>query len=506
MQGRTVHLNDTEPVATGGEAFPNDKPLGGTLPIDSQVNDAVAGGPLSEGLLRCGQVVDRYRIVRLIASGGMAHVYEAVHAFTQRQVALKVMHHRLADRRDLVERFRHEAMALSSIRHENVVNVENAGLTDDGHVFIAMDLLNGRNLRDVLKLGKPMGLLESLQLVGEVAAGVAAAHDIQVIHRDLKPENIFCAKDGPAKVLDLGTAKFAGNNAPTTQTALGKVIGTAAYIAPERLAGDPGDERCDIYALGLVLYECIAGFHPMVPTGKWPGAAEIAARQVTYNPRPIPGLSDHVWNLIAKAIHKKPERRFQSMREFRSALCAAVPGFMGSGSLSSPGPTKFSWAGLGLPVIAGIIVGSSLAGLTYRWRHSPASEAKALPPTVVSVPPIQNGRATFQDDLVQPRILDTPVVPVMPLTTAIAANAPSTDAAPAAANLLSTKSGAVAPLAKAQAKSAADPPVKPTEVNGVESKPGKLSSGASKAGVGSANNLNTVTTQSAKEDLPASGL
>src|SRR5664280_1530876 len=281
MKGRTVHFNDTETVSTGGEgAFANQGPNDGTLPIDSRDDDTAPGGPLSENILGAGRVVDRYRIVRLIASGGTARVYEAVHAYTQRPVALKVMHHRLANRPDIVERFRNEAMALSSIRHDNVVNVENAGLTEDGHVFIAMDLLNGENLRTVLNQARRLELHAATKLIGEVADGVAAAHEIHVIHRDLKPENIFCVKGGPAKVLDLGTAKFAGNNAPTTQTARGKVTGTAAYIAPERLAGEPGDERSDIYSLGLVLYECIAGFHPLNPTGNWPNAAEIAARQV----------------------------------------------------------------------------------------------------------------------------------------------------------------------------------------------------------------------------------
>ncbi len=324
MRGRTVNLNDTEPIVGSGGPLPNGSPGTCTVPVETNVADTVPGGPPSASVFRKGYVVDRYRIVGLIASGGMARVYEAVHVFTQKSVALKVMHHRLSDRRDLVERFRHEAIALSSIRHRNVVNVENAGLTEDGHVFIAMDLLRGQNLRQVLESGKRFELIEALQLVSDVAEGVAAAHDIKIIHRDLKPENIFCANGEPAKVLDLGTAKFAGDNAPTTQTAFGKVVGTAAYIAPERLQGEVGDERCDIYSLGLLLYECIAGFHPLAPTGQWPSAAEVVARQITYNPRSIPGLPSDIWHLIAKAMHKKPDARFRSMHEFRTAITAAV--------------------------------------------------------------------------------------------------------------------------------------------------------------------------------------
>jgi serine/threonine protein kinase len=500
MRGGTVKLNDTQPVVAGGEGPTADRQVGtSTVPIDAFGDETAPGGPLSENILRSGQVVDRYRIVRLIASGGMARVYEATHAFTKKQVALKVMHHRLADRPDMVERFRHEAMALSSIRHENVVNVENAGLTDDGHVFIAMDLLNGKNLREVLESGNRLGLKEALRLVGEVAQGVAAAHDIRVIHRDLKPENIFCMTGGPAKVLDLGTAKFAGNNAPTTQTAFGKVIGTAAYIAPERLEGEPGDERCDIYALGLVLYECIAGFHPLAPTGKWPSAAEIASRQVTYNPRPIPGLPHDIWNIIARAIQKRPERRYQSMREFQAAVGAVAVQTVPVKRRPERKENGSSWSGLSLPIVAGFLVGSSAAGIAFRQRFLHANQAASAPSVTSSVPSIQKeasaSQGTFEGSpIVAPAIASiAPSPPPSNEAVSVKANQPVTRVA-------STSSIAVS--ARATSKATVGVPESSAAVGTVESKPPV----ANKTNPGSANNPSVGTPRTSKEDLPASGL
>ena len=500
MRGRTVNLNDTEPNVVSGQGSPPNAPPGtATVPIENRAADTVPGGPPSASVLRRGHVVDRYRIVQLIASGGMARVYEAVHVFTQKSVALKVMHHRLSDRQDLVERFRHEAIALSSIHHRNVVNVENAGLTEDGHVFIAMDLLRGRNLRQVLESGKRFELIEALQLVSDVAEGVAAAHDIKIIHRDLKPENIFCTDNEPAKVLDLGTAKFAGDNAPTTQTAFGKVVGTAAYIAPERLEGEVGDERCDIYSLGLLLYECIAGFHPLAPTGQWPSAAEVVARQITYTPRPIPGLPSGIWNLIARAIHKKPDARFHSMHEFRMAITAAVEHMRRDEVVLKPMPTKSGWAGLGLPIIAGIIVGSGSAATAFTLRHAVGSGAADSTAPAISVPANQTiiSKDLDTNAVVQPAA----AAAIASAAAAIKPGATIVDLVRSAPNPAEPKPAATAVPIKSATKPVEMAPIKPVAN---ETKP-RLTN-ASRSGVEYAPSAGAVTSRPAKEDLPASGL
>jgi serine/threonine protein kinase len=275
----------------------------------------------SERPLGTGDIVDRYRIEHVIASGGMARVYRAVHQFTGRTVALKVMRTRYSDRPDLIRRFQKEAMALSQIRHSNVVAIENGGVTENGEVFIAMELLEGRTLRELLEERGRLPIREALSILSQVAQGVSAAHDVNVIHRDLKPENIFCTSDGAVKVLDLGLAKFIGHDPRQTNDAVVGPIGTAAYISPERLDGMPLDVRCDIYSLGLIAYECLAGRHPMVPDGVWPSRQEIALRQLTYCPAPIAELPSELWAAVARAIDKNPERRFSSMDELAAELC-----------------------------------------------------------------------------------------------------------------------------------------------------------------------------------------
>ena len=210
MRGLTVHIHDTVPI----EALKPPELAPGQAPVASG-HDSVNSAPISEAansenIHQSGQMVDRYRITKLIAVGGTSRVYEAVHQFTKKPVALKVMRHRLAERQDVIERFRREAVVLASIRDDNVVAVENAGLTEDGRVFIAMELLRGRTLRELLRCSGRLKQDDTVRIITEVANGVSAAHQAGVAHRDLKPENIFCVTHGRVKVLDLGTAKFAG--------------------------------------------------------------------------------------------------------------------------------------------------------------------------------------------------------------------------------------------------------------------------------------------------------
>jgi serine/threonine protein kinase len=272
-----------------------------------------------ERALPRGSRIDRYEVLRCIGSGGMAHVYEAVQSFTGRRVAIKLMHDKLTGRRDFLERMRAEATALSHIRHPNVVEVHDAGLTEEGRFFLVMELLEGETLRDRLLEVAKLPLREALDLGIQIAEGVGAAHARQVIHRDLKPENVFVTEGGVAKVLDLGTAKFVGMGIETAPGPA-SIIGTAAYMCPERLTGLPADARSDVYSLGLMLYEMIAGFHPLVPDGRWPSHRDIALRQLNYEPRTLRDVPQTVRLAVACAISKKPELRFDSMERLAAAL------------------------------------------------------------------------------------------------------------------------------------------------------------------------------------------
>jgi serine/threonine protein kinase len=497
----------TLPVAPGDAAAepaePHVTPDGGTLPVDPALSDPAPADSTREPKLLAGETVDRYRVVRLIASGGMARVYEAVHAFTQKPVALKVMHHRFSERDDVVERFRKEAMVLSSIRHENVVIVENAGLTSDGHVFIAMELLNGQNLRDLLKLRRRLPPKEALELVAQVADGVAAAHEINVVHRDLKPENIFCTGNGMAKVLDLGTAKFAGENAPSTQTAYGTVIGTAAYIAPERLLGEPGDTRGDIYALGLVLYECIAGHHPLVPSGEWPSPAEIAARQVTFHPRPVAGVPDAVSSVIAKAIHKKPERRYKTMREMALALRRARMSLMAQPSVPPQALPAAHAGGFRREVVLGVAAGVSFALVGFALLHlrtgarpepKPAMSAAAIAsvpatPTVPNAPAIPNSPG-------RPPTIRASITQISP---PVPEGLPTQSPRPSAA-------ASSAPTVASAKRAFTAHPAQDNQPSGHAAKPATSTAGAAKGKRPPAKEPTVVLPPAPAEVLPSSGL
>jgi|GEM_PF-2063813 len=411
MRGFTVNIENTERIeldGAGSDPRISPKP-------EAAVSAAVISEPLSsEEQLRSGQLIEHYRIRELIAVGGTAKVYEAVHEFTNKLVALKIMRSRLQRRPDVIERFRQEAIALASIKHVNVVAVDNAGLTQDGRVFIAMELLRGQTLRALLEQRGRLSSSETIQILLDVSSGVAAAHDAGITHRDLKPENVFCVRDGNAKVLDLGTAKYAGENGPCVQTAVGRVIGTVPYIAPERFDGNPGDARSDIYSLGLIAYECLAGHHPLVPDGNWPSAAELAERQVRFRPGRIEGIAPAIWAVVQKAIQKSPSHRFQSVAELIAALRDA-----------SERPQRFTEeAGrvenrarpvgngraarrlsgtLAVPIVAGTLFGAAVAGSVQGVRFARSrvvTEPTAMIATVSLVQPTasepESGMGTAQ--------------------------------------------------------------------------------------------------------------
>lgn len=274
--------------------------------------------------LEAGQRVDSYEVVRLIGEGATGSVYEAKHAFLGRRVALKCLHTHHVARADVRERMRREAVVLSQIRHSNVVTVWDAGMLDSGLVWIAMDLLEGQTLRAKLAGDRPLAISQALYVAAECADGVEAAHEVDVVHRDLKPENIFITDKNEVKVLDLGTAKFLGYGFQTTE--LNKVPGTLAYMSPEHLSGEIVSPRSDIYALGLILYEMLAGHHVFArgSNANMPNRYELGALHQFGHPRPltefVPGVSAELWTIVELAIKKKAEERIPTMREFAVLL------------------------------------------------------------------------------------------------------------------------------------------------------------------------------------------
>jgi tRNA A-37 threonylcarbamoyl transferase component Bud32 len=263
---------------------------------------------------------DRYRLVRHLARGGMAEVYVAEDQLLNRTVAVKVLFPELARDEAFVERFRREARAAASLNHHNIVSVYDFG-EDEGSWFIVMEYVEGRNLRDIIRSEGPLDPARAAGLGAEVAAALVAAHAQGIIHRDVKPANVLIASDaGTVKVADFGIARAANSRQGLTMP--GTVLGTATYLSPEQAQGQAVDFRTDVYSLGMVLYEMLAGRPPF--TGDSPVAvayqqlSQTAPPPSTHNDLVPPALDA----IVMKAMSKDPNDRQASAEEIREELLA----------------------------------------------------------------------------------------------------------------------------------------------------------------------------------------
>lgn len=261
---------------------------------------------------------DRYRLVRHLARGGMAEVYVAEDQLLNRTVAVKVLFPELAHDEAFVERFRREARSAASLNHHNIVSVYDFG-EDDGSWFIVMEYVEGRNLRDVIRSEGQLAPARAVELGAEVAAALAAAHAQGIIHRDVKPANVLIAAGaGTVKVADFGIARAAGARQGLTMP--GTVLGTATYLSPEQAQGAEVDFRTDVYSLGMVLYEMLAGKPPF--TGDSPVAvayqqlSQTAPPPSTHNPDVPPALDA----IVMRAMSKNPDERQATAEEIRDEL------------------------------------------------------------------------------------------------------------------------------------------------------------------------------------------
>lgn len=260
----------------------------------------------------------RYRLVRHLARGGMAEVYVAEDQLLNRTVAVKVLFPELAHDEAFVERFRREARAAASLNHHNIVSVYDFG-EDEGSWFIVMEYVEGRNLRDIIRSEGQLDPSHAAALGAEVAAALAAAHAQGIIHRDVKPANVLIASDaGTVKVADFGIARAAGARQGLTMP--GTVLGTATYLSPEQAQGAEVDFRTDVYSLGMVLYEMLAGKPPF--TGDSPVAvayqqlSQTAPPPSTHNADVPPALDA----IVMRAMSKNPDERQATAEEIRDEL------------------------------------------------------------------------------------------------------------------------------------------------------------------------------------------
>jgi serine/threonine protein kinase/TolA-binding protein len=278
------------------------------------------------------EVDGRYRVIELIGEGGMGKVYLAEHVEIGKRVALKVLHPSYSRMPDLVERFRREARAASKIGHPNIVDVTDSGTTTDGSVYFVMEYLEGVELGSVIEREGAVDVARALRIAGQICRALAAAHAQGIVHRDLKPENIFLVtRDGAAdvvKVLDFGIAKTTEAEAARERrlTSPGMAMGTPEYMAPEQAAGRPADSRCDVYALGAIMYEMVTG----VPPYSGDNFMEILTKKATVDPPPPhlvrTDLPQQVSDLVVAAMARNPDARPQTMETLEYELNKCLAG------------------------------------------------------------------------------------------------------------------------------------------------------------------------------------
>ena len=254
-----------------------------------------------------GRLLDgRYRVGERIARGGMATVYQGTDTRLDREVALKVMHPGFAEDHAFVERFVREARVAARVSHPNVVSVFDQG-DDDGLVFLAMEYVHGRTLRDLLRERGRFGAAEALDLMQPVLAGLAAAHDAGLVHRDIKPENVLIADDGRIKVADFGLSRAAST--ASAQSTQGVLIGTVAYLSPEQVERGTADMRSDVYAAGVLLFELLTGSTPYAGESPLAVAYQHVNGQVPAPSTLAPGTPPAVDALVLAATQRDPGRR-----------------------------------------------------------------------------------------------------------------------------------------------------------------------------------------------------
>jgi predicted Ser/Thr protein kinase len=339
----------------------------------SQTYEAQESAPAKVDPL-IGRVVDgRYRIEQQIGEGGMGVVYMATHTVLGKKLALKILRGENSRDADVVQRFMQEAQAATSIGHSNIIDIADFGRLPDGSVYFVMEYLNGTSLADMIKSGGQVANNEAVHIVRQIASALEAAHARGIVHRDLKPDNIFVIKQGGdprfVKVLDFGVAKVGGAASKLTKT--GMVFGTPHYMSPEQAAGHSVDQRTDIYALGVIMYEMF--------TGKVPFDADtfmgiLAKHMFEAPPRPSDlqgGSLGPLENVILRALEKNPESRYPHMGELLNDLeTVSRGGSVAAGVSSGPLVLGHAQAAFGQPPVSQAVPIAATAAMPLEAKPS----------------------------------------------------------------------------------------------------------------------------------------
>jgi eukaryotic-like serine/threonine-protein kinase len=266
-------------------------------------------------------IAGRYELEEVVGHGGMSSVFKAHDSLLERNVALKVLHEQYNEDEDFVERFKREARSVAQLQHPNIVTVIDRG-EENGRQYIVFEYIEGENLKEFAVRKGRLGVREALEVAIEVAHALAFAHEHGLVHRDVKPQNVLLNGDGRAKVMDFGIARSLDVDTGMTET--GTVMGTSNYIAPEQASGQGVDAQTDVYSLGVVLYELLAGDVP------FPGESFVAVALKHVHEAP-PNLLDvrgdvplRVAAAVDRALEKDPAARFPTMDAFASELEACL--------------------------------------------------------------------------------------------------------------------------------------------------------------------------------------
>ncbi len=258
-----------------------------------------------------GKNLSHYKILEKLGEGGMGVVYKAEDTKLKRTVALKFLPPELTRDAEAKQRFVHEAQAASSLDHQNICTVHEIDETEDGQTFIVMACYEGETLKDKILRG-PLKLEVAVNIAIQVAEGLEKAHKKGIVHRDIKPANIFVTEDSVVKIVDFGLAKLTGK---TKLTKTGTTLGTVAYMSPEQAQGTDIDLRTDIWALGVILYEMLAGEHPFKGDYEQAVVYSILNEEPEYITKVRGEVPSQIERILEKALNKNPEKRFQTMEE-----------------------------------------------------------------------------------------------------------------------------------------------------------------------------------------------
>src|SRR5688500_349659 len=351
-------------------------------------------GPSTRSVI--GETVSHYRVLRRIGEGGMGVVYEAEDARLGRRVALKFLPDEVAADPVALERFRREAKAASALNHPNVCTVYDVG-EHRGRPFIAMELLDGRTLKQTLD-GRPLATERILQLGAQLADALAAGHARGIVHRDVKSANVVVTERGQAKLLDLGLARHsvespaAAVETPTESiphhlTQAGTLVGTLAYMSPEQVRGTPPDARSDLFSLGVVLYEMATGVLPF--RGRTTGELmeAILARRPEPPARLDPAIPEPLEQVVLKALEKDRELRYQTAADLRTDLQRLLrdldrgdPQEMPADTSSPLSSARRFGAWPAVAAVAAAVLVMALFALGRRRADSPPASAVAAAP------------------------------------------------------------------------------------------------------------------------------